>query len=57
MRDDVDRPIYWFVILDLALARGDFYAAAEAKEELRRLGIDIRLHLDLDSCKDGACRD
>lgn len=55
MPDDVDRPTYWFVILDLALARGDFYAAAEAQEELHRLGIELRLHLD--SCKDEALRD
>lgn len=44
--DATERPIYWFTILDLALEKGDFGLAANAQHELRRLGIEVRLHLD-----------
>lgn len=39
---EAKRPIYWFAVLDLSLARGDLAAAAEAVRELRALGIDVR---------------
>ena len=41
-------PTFWFVKLDLALEEGDWSAAAQAADELRRLGIDVRVRLDRD---------
>ena len=35
-------PIYWFAILERALAEGDFAQAAEAIRQLATLGIDVR---------------
>jgi hypothetical protein len=34
-------PIYWFVVLEKALAVNDFEAAARAQEELDRLGVAV----------------
>jgi hypothetical protein len=36
-----DQPIYWFAILDRAVAQGDHAAAAEAQRELERLGVRV----------------
>jgi hypothetical protein len=36
-----DSPVYWFVILDQALSRGNWPEAERAKRELARLGIDV----------------
>jgi hypothetical protein len=36
-----ERPVYWFVLLEQAIDRSDFEAAARAKQELERLGIRI----------------
>lgn len=36
-----ERPIYWFAILDMAIADGDFATAAQAVNELERFGISI----------------
>ena len=36
-----DRPIYWYVILEQARARGDYLAAARARRELARLGVRV----------------
>ena len=37
-----DRPVYWFVTLELALDRGDFRRADQAVAELKRLGVVVR---------------
>jgi hypothetical protein len=36
-----DRPLYWLVILDQAVEKGDHQTAAEAQRELTRLGVRI----------------
>jgi hypothetical protein len=36
-----DWPAYQFILLDLAVACGDFQAAAEAQRRLERLGISV----------------
>lgn len=48
--NDVDQesrqqPVYWYVVLEKAIERGDLGRAAEAQQELRRLGraVDVRL--------------
>ncbi len=37
-----DEPVYWFAVLDRALSRGDLETASQAKNELRRLGVDVK---------------
>ncbi len=37
-----DEPVYWFVILDQALEKGDLETESQAKRELRRLGVDVK---------------
>ena len=39
-----DEPVYWFVLLEKAVHRGDFTEAAHAVRELKRLGIDVSYH-------------
>ncbi len=34
-------PTYWFAVLEIARAGGDFEQAAEAKRELQRLGVHV----------------
>jgi hypothetical protein len=34
-------PIYWFVVLEKALAASDFATAARAQGELNRLGVTV----------------
>jgi hypothetical protein len=36
-----DRPLYWLVILDQAMERGDLQLAADAQRELVRLGVCV----------------
>jgi hypothetical protein len=36
-----DQPVYWFVVLELALDQGDLEQAARAKSELARLGVEV----------------
>ena len=36
-----DVPLYWFAALELALNVGDFRKAAEAKDQLSRLGVTV----------------
>ena len=40
-RDHRNEPTYWFAILEIARERGDFDRAAEAKRELKRLGVSV----------------
>jgi hypothetical protein len=40
-RDHRQEPTYWFAILEIARERGDFQQAADAKRELRRLGVCV----------------
>lgn len=40
-RDYRDEPMYWFATLEIARERGDFEQAAEAKRELKRLGVIV----------------
>jgi hypothetical protein len=40
-RDHQDEPTYWFAVLEIARERGDFERAAEAKRQLRRLGVCV----------------
>jgi hypothetical protein len=37
-----DQPIFWFVLLNDAIDRGDWKSAAHAQQELERLGIHVR---------------
>jgi len=37
-----DSPIAWFAVLEAALQRGDLRRAAQAQEQLRRLGVTVR---------------
>lgn len=36
-----DEPSYWFVVLEIAQQRNEAEKAAEAKRELRRLGVCV----------------
>lgn len=38
---ELDLPIYWFAVLDRAVAAGDHQAAAEAQRQLARLGVRV----------------
>ena len=38
-------PAYWFLLLDNFLAHGELEAAAEAKRQLERLGVEVRYRL------------
>jgi hypothetical protein len=40
--DYTDEPLYWFALLDRAVARGDHAAAADAQRQLKRLGVRVR---------------
>ena len=40
-RDHRQNPTFWFAVLEIARERGDFERAAEAKRELKRLGVSI----------------
>jgi hypothetical protein len=42
VRSVVDWPGYWFLLLERFLAKGDLEAAAEAKRQLERLGVEVR---------------
>ena len=39
--DFSDEPLYWFAVLDGAVARGDHQTAADAQRELARLGVRV----------------
>ena len=36
------QPVYWFVVLEAAIERGDYQVAADAARELRAMGIEVR---------------
>jgi hypothetical protein len=36
------QPVYWFVLLETAMDRGDLTGAANAQRELARLGVHVR---------------
>jgi hypothetical protein len=36
-----EEPTYWFAVLEIAREQGDFERAAEAKRQLRRLGVYV----------------
>jgi hypothetical protein len=36
-----DEPVFWFVLWESAIERGDYTGAANAASELRRLGIRV----------------
>jgi hypothetical protein len=40
-QDHRDQPVYWFVVLEQARERSDFESAANAKQELERLGVRV----------------
>lgn len=48
-RDDPSSRTEWFVILELALQRGDDARAAEARDRLQALGVDRVLGREADS--------
>jgi hypothetical protein len=39
-----NEPVYWFILLEKAVHRGDFDEAARAKRELARLGVSVTHH-------------
>ena len=38
---ETEIPVYWFVLLEQAMDRGDLEEAARAKRELERLGVNV----------------
>jgi hypothetical protein len=38
----VDWPGYWFLLLECYLGEGELEAAAEARRQLERLGVEVR---------------
>jgi hypothetical protein len=48
------RPVYWFVILDLALESGNYQQQTRAIQELRKLGIDVTLRKRPRTARGGA---
>lgn len=38
----LNQPVYWFVVLETALERSDFPTAAQAQQELERLGVHVQ---------------
>jgi hypothetical protein len=40
-RDHRDEPTYWFAVLEIAREQCDFERAADAKRQLRRLGVCV----------------
>jgi hypothetical protein len=42
VRPMVEWPPYWFLLLDHYLADGNLDAAAEARRQLERLGVQVR---------------
>lgn len=40
-RDYRQEPTYWFAILEIAREQGDFERAADAKRQLKRLGVVV----------------
>ena len=36
-----EMPLYWFAVLERAVAEGDFDRAADAQHNLRRLGVRV----------------
>lgn len=53
-RDYRDEPTFWFASLEVARERGDFERAAEAKRQLRRLGVIV--HFERPAAKEGGAR-
>jgi hypothetical protein len=49
-----ERPVYWFVILDLALESGNYQQQTRAIQELRKLGIDVTLRKRPRTARGGA---
>jgi len=40
-----DWPLYWFAQLERAIERDDLQAAADAQQQLRRLGVRVSIEL------------
>ncbi len=40
-RDHRNEPTYWFAVLEIAREKGDFDGAADAREQLKRLGVCV----------------
>ena len=40
----LDSPLYWFAVLKQAIDQSDYERAAEAQRNLRRLGVEVRIH-------------
>jgi hypothetical protein len=36
-----DEPLYWFLLWESAIEHGEYFEAAEAAKQLRRLGIRV----------------
>lgn len=41
-KEAVDSPVAWFVVLERARQDNDFERAAQATQELKRLGVTVR---------------
>ena len=48
-----DWPLYWFAALERAIDDGDFAVAAQATQELRRLGVDVTYRRKRQHCEKG----
>jgi hypothetical protein len=41
MEQEKNEPVYWFIVLERAVKRGDYDIAAHAQRELNRLGVKV----------------
>lgn len=49
-------PVYWFAKLEKAVSDGDHQLAAEAQQELQRLGVKVNYGLPQNSNSKGVAR-
>jgi hypothetical protein len=50
------QPVYWFMLLELAVESGDFESAAEAQRQLERLGVQVNYRRRREEAVDAASR-
>jgi hypothetical protein len=47
--------VYWFTLMEMAKERGDFERAAEAKRQLKRLGVTVTYRAPRPRTPGGPC--
>lgn len=53
-QDHRESPMYWFAILEIARERGSFEQAAEARQQLKRLGVRVTYERGNSATRGGA---